>query len=442
MPPVNRRDFVKTAAAAGVGASVAGRMSPLLSARQPGNRLRVAVMGVNSRGNQLAKTFARQPGAEVATICDVDSRAMAKTIDAVSKIQTGTPKGEKDVRRVLEDASIDALVIAAPDHWHAPAAMLALQAGKHVYVEKPASHNPREGELLVEMTADSGKIVQLGTQRRSYPNVQEGMQALHEGVIGRAYYAHAWYTNDRPSIGHGQPAPVPDWLDYELWQGPAPHVPFKDNFVHYDWHWFWSWGTGEAGNNGTHTLDLARWGLGVDLPERVTAAGGRYRWDDDWECPDTEMLTWEFPGKKMVTWQGRSCAPYEPEDTGSGIRFHGEQGTLIVDRNGYRVFDNDQKLVKEVKEEAPSSDQGLVGPGDRLDGLHAANFLDAVRGKVKQSAPITEGVKSTLLPHLGNIAWRTGRVLHTDPSTGRVKDDAEAMNLWAREYEPGWAPTD
>lgn len=442
MPPVNRRDFVKTAAAAGVGASVAGRMSPLLAAQQPGNRVRVAVMGVNSRGNQLAETFARQTGAEVAIICDVDSRAMAKTIDSVGKIQTSTPRGEKDVRRVLEDASIDALVIAAPDHWHAPAAMLALQAGKHVYVEKPACHNPREGELLVEMAASSGKVVQLGTQRRSYPNVQEGMQALHEGAIGRVYYAHAWYTNDRPSIGHGKPAPVPDWLDYELWQGPAPHVPFNDNFVHYDWHWRWRWGTGEAGNNGTHTLDLARWGLDVELPERVTAAGGRYRWDDDWECPDTEMLTWEFPGKKMVTWQGRSCAPYQPEDTGSGIRFHGEQGTLIVDGNGYRLFDLEQNLRKEVKEEERSNDQRQVGPGDRLDGLHAANFLDAVRGKVKQTAPITEGVKSTLLPHLANIAWRTGRVLHTDPSTGRVKDDADAMKLWAREYEPGWAPTD
>lgn len=442
MPSVNRRDFVKAATAAGVGASVAGRMSPLLAAQQPSNRVRVAVMGVNSRGNQLAKGFARQPGAEVAVVCDVDSRAMAKTLETVRGIQSAAPRGEKDVRRVLDDPSIDALVIAAPDHWHAPAAILALNAGKHVYVEKPAGHNPREGELLVETAARRQRQVQLGTQRRSWPHVIEAIQAIHEGAIGRAYFAHTWYANNRPTIGRGEATAVPEWLDYDLWQGPAPHVPFKSNYVHYDWHWFWHWGTGESGNNGTHVLDVARWGLGVGLPEKVTAAGGRYRWDDDWECPDTAMLTWEFPGKKMISWEGRSCAGYEVEGTGAGVIFHGEGGTLIVDGNGYRVFDLKQTLVKDVKDPKPSEDQGLVGPGERLDAVHIANFLGAVRGTGTLNAPITEGVKSTLLAHLGNIAWRAGRVLHTDPATGRVRNDAEAMKMWGREYERGWGMTE
>lgn len=442
MSSVNRRDFVKAATAAGVGAGVAGRMSPLLAAQQPSNRVRVAVMGVNSRGNQLAKGFARQPGAEVAIVCDVDARAMTKTIEAVRGIQSAAPRGEKDVRRVLEDPSIDALVIAAPDHWHAPAAILALNAGKHVYVEKPAGHNPREGELLVEAAARRQRQVQLGTQRRSWPHVIEAIQAIHEGVIGRAYFAHTWYANNRPTIGRGGATAVPEWLDYDLWQGPAPHVPFKSNYVHYDWHWFWHWGTGESGNNGTHVLDVARWGLGVGLPEKVTASGGRYRWDDDWECPDTAMLTWEFPGKKMISWEGRSCAGYEVEGTGAGVIFHGDGGTLVVDGNGYRVFDLKQTLLKEVKDPKPSEDQGLVGPGERLDAVHIANFLGAVRGTGTLNAPITEGVKSTLLAHLGNIAWRAGRVLHTDPATGRVTNDAEATKLWGREYERGWGMTE
>jgi predicted dehydrogenase len=320
--------------------------------------------------------------------------------------------------------------------------MMACRAGKHVYVEKPCSHNPREGEVLVDVARRSGRIVQFGTQRRSWPNVVRAINELKAGRIGRAYMAATWYTNNRPSIGRGQEGPPPAWLDYELWQGPAPRLPFKSNYVHYDWHWFWHWGTGEVGNNGTHVLDLARWGLGVDLPVRVTAAGGRYRYDDDWECPDSAMMTWEFADRKMVTWEGRSRAPYQLEGSGAGIIFHGEEGTLIIDRNDYRVFDLKQKLVDTVKDDVPAADQGVVGPGERLDAVHVSNFVDAVRGQSVVNAPIDEGHKSTLLAHLGNIAWRTGRILHCDPANGHIRDDAAAMRLWAREYAPGWEPTE
>jgi predicted dehydrogenase len=442
MSRVTRRTFLGATTGAAMTASIAPALSASVAAQQPSNRVRVALMGVNSRGHQLARAFARLPGAEVAAVCDVDARALARTVEAVTALQSRAPRGEKDVRRLLDDKTIDALVIAAPDHWHAPAAMMACRAGKHVYVEKPCSHNPREGEVLVDVARRSGRVVQFGTQRRSWPNVVRAINELKAGRIGRAYMAATWYTNNRPSIGRSQEGPPPEWLDYELWQGPAPRLPFKSTYVHYDWHWFWHWGTGEAGNNGTHVLDLARWGLGVDLPVRVTAAGGRYRYDDDWECPDSAMMTWEFADRKMVTWEGRSRAPYQLEGSGAGIIFHGEEGTLIIDRNDYRVFDLKQKLVDTVKDDVPAADQGVVGPGERLDAVHVSNFVDAVRGQSVVNAPIDEGHKSTVLAHLGNIAWRTGRILHCDPANGHIRDDAAAMRLWAREYAPGWEPTE
>jgi predicted dehydrogenase len=440
MPRVTRRTFLESAAGAAVSAGIVSGTNARLAAGQPSNRVRVAVMGVNSRGLQLARAFARQPGAEVAAICDVDSRALAKAIDVVTTLQQRPPKSEPDVRRILDDTSIDALVIAAPDHWHAPATIMACKAGKHVYVEKPCSHNPREGELMVEVARRTGRLVQLGTQRRSWPNIIRAVSELKAGRIGRVYMAATWYTNNRPSIGRGVSGPPPEWLDYELWQGPAPRLPFKSNYVHYDWHWFWHWGTGEVGNNGTHVLDVARWGLGVDLPIRVTAAGGRYGQDDDWECPDTAMMTWEFADRKLVTWEGRSRAPYQLEGSGAGVIFHGEQGTMVIDRNDYRVFDLKQTLVETVKDAAPADDQGLMGPGERLDAVHVANFLAAIREKATLNAPIDVGHTSTLLAHLGNMAWRAGRVLHCDPSTGHIKDDAAAMQWWGRTYAPGWEP--
>ena len=205
-------------------------------------------------------------------------------LKAIAEIQQSKPEAYGDFRESLESDEIDALVIAAPDHWHAPASLLAIQAGKHVYVEKPLSHNPQEGEILTKLP-QYGKIIQMGSQRRSWPNVIEGIQKLKSGAIGRIYFGKAWYANNRGSIGSGQVIPVPDWLDWDLWQGPAPRSSYKDNIVHYNWHWLWHWGTGEALNNGTHSIDLLRWGMGVDFPVKVSSNGGRYRYQDDWETP-------------------------------------------------------------------------------------------------------------------------------------------------------------
>jgi predicted dehydrogenase len=236
------------------------------------------------------------------------------------------PKGVKDLRRVLDDPDIDAVSIAMPDHWHAPAAILACAAGKHVYVEKPGSHNGEESEWIVAAARKYKRQVQMGNQRRSWPWVQEAIKALHDGEIGQLYFARAWYTNHRASIGRGKPTPVPEWLDYSLWQGPAPERPFQDNVIHYNWHWFWNWGTGELGNNGVHAIDLARWGLGVDLPRRITCGGNRYHFQDDWETPDLYVATFDF-GDKGIVWEGQSCDPRGFEGEGFGVNFYGEKGT-------------------------------------------------------------------------------------------------------------------
>ena len=439
----SRREFIRSLSGGAAAAAFAG-LGPGFTAksraqvRGANERIRVAVMGLNGRGHSLAGTFAKQPGCRVAYLCDVDRRAFDRTAAAVAKIQGDAPKTTGDVRRCLDDRDVDALVVAAPDHWHAPATLLACKAGKDVYVEKPCSHSPAEGEILVAAAKQYGRTVQLGTQRRSYPNVIEAMKELRGGIIGRPYFAKGWYTNNRKSIGVGAEAPVPEWLDFELWQGPAPRRPFRDNLVHYNWHWFWHWGTGEALNNGTHMLDLMRLGLGVEFPTRVASSGGRFHFTDDWETPDTQVITLDYAERVSMAWEGRSCSGRTIDGSGAGVIFHGEKGSLLIDGNSYVVQDLDEKVVREVKSGTDLDPRNPTNPADSLDVAHVVNFLDAVRGKATLAAPIREGHISTLLCQLGNIAFRTGRSLNVDNTTGHVVGDPEAERYWAREYEKGW----
>ena len=297
---LNRRTFLKQASAAGLGVGLMG-VNRLYAS--PNSKLVAAVMGVNSRGHVLAQSFAGAENCEVAYVCDVDSRAIANTLAGVREVAPGSsPKGEEDIRRVLEDDDVDILVIAAPDHWHAPASIMAMEAGKHVYVEKPCSYNPGEGEMVVAAQKKYNRVIQMGNQQRSSGECAQIIQAIGEGIIGRPYYGRAWYANTRGSIGRGSPAPTPEWLNYDLWQGPAPRVPYHDNYIHYNWHWFRHWGTGEICNNGTHEIDIARWALGVDYPVRVSSSGGRYHFDDDWEFFDTQVVTFEFDNGAAITW--------------------------------------------------------------------------------------------------------------------------------------------
>ena len=442
----SRRDFIKKTTIGAAALSVGGALTGM-SARSYANiiganeRVRVGMMGVNARGLALANNYSSQSNCEVAYVCDVDTRAADKCSAQVEKNQGKRPSLEGDIRKLLEKKDFDALVVATPDHWHAPAAMLASQAGKHVYLEKPASHNPQEGEWLIATQKKYGNVIQMGNQRRSWPNVAKAIQEVHSGAIGRPYLAKTWYTNNRPSIGVGKVTAVPDWLNYELWQGPAPRMEYKDNVIHYNWHWFWHWGTGEALNNGTHMVDLARWGLQVDYPTKVTSAGGRYRYQDDWQAPDTQVINLEFANKSMITWEGRSCNGTPVEGSTVGVIFYGENGSLQIDGgNSYKVYDLKGKLVKEVKNDLAIDARNLTNPSQALDAIHIQNFFDGIKNGTKLASDIESGHLSTLLVQLGNIAQRTGGMLETDPSNGHILHNKAAQKLWGREYEKGWEP--
>ena len=442
MKTFNRRDFIKKSGMVTAGIGLSGLVMPAVFANgAPNKKIVVAVMGVNGRGDHLARTFARMPDCEVGYICDVDHRAMDKTIENVAKVQTRKPKAEKDFRKALEDKGVDALVIAAPDHWHAPGTIIGCAMGKHVYVEKPLSHNPNEGELVIKAARKYNRIVQMGSQRRSGTGLIQLVDDIRSGIIGNVYMAKTWYTNDRGPT-YLKDASVPAWLDYELWQGPTPRKPYQDGLIHYNWHWRWHWGTGEALNNGTHEVDVARWGLGVEFPTRVSSLGGRYAFKDDWETPDTQTISVEFPENKLILWESRSCNRYRTEGSDRGVLFYGENGTIYnPGGNSYTIFDKKNKVIKEFKDSTDSNDTtNTVSAGADLDAMHIANFLDSIRAEKAPTAECEIGHRSTLLVQLGNISWRTHQTLNIDPKNGHILNNPEAQKYWAREYEKGWEP--
>lgn len=419
---LHRRSFL--GAAAGTGLALG--LSTQARVFGANDRVVVGVMGMGGRGTSLARSFASEANVEVAYVCDPDQKRAGQAGEAISKIKGKSPQVVGDFRKILDDKAVDVFVCAACNHWHAPATILACTAGKHVYVEKPCSHNPREGELMVEAARKNKRHVQMGNQRRSWPKVIEAIQEVRKGIIGRAYFSQSWYTNNRPSLGRGKPGPAPAGLDYALWQGPAPAKPFMSNYLHYHWHWFWHWGNGELGNNGVHMIDLCRWGLGVDYPTHVTSSGGRFQFEDDQETPDTHVVSFTFPGRKTITWQGLSCSQL-PENRVADVIFVGDNGSLAIRGGGYTVYDPKGKPIRKVD-------------GVNSDATHIVNFLDAVRKGTNLNSEILEAHKSTLLCHLGNIAHRTGRALACDSKNGQVEGDKQAMQHWSREYAKGWEP--
>jgi len=442
----SRRNFLKKASTGAVAYSLGGVL-PAFSAKSYRNiiganeKIAVACMGVNSRGLAVGTNFASQKNCEVLHVSDVDTRAADICINAIEKIQQKKPIATPDFRKALEDKNVDVLIVTAPDHWHAPAAILACSAGKHVYLEKPCSHNPNEGEMLVKAAAKYNRVLQMGNQRRSWPNVAAAIAELHAGVIGRPYFAKAWYTNNRPSIGIGKETAVPSWLNYDLWQGPAPRRPYKDNLIHYNWHWFWNWGTGEALNNGTHMVDLARWGLDVNYPTSVSSTGGRFRYQDDWETPDTQVINLQFGNKAMISWEGRSCNSKNNESNSTGVIFYAENGSLLIESsNSYKIFDLKGVLIKDVKNNIVVDARNIANPSQALDALHIQNLFDGIKNGTPVASDILSGHQSTLLMQLGNIALRTGRNLQIDPINGHILHDADALKYWSRTYQPGWEP--
>ena len=400
------------------------------------DRINFAVIGLHGRAYAHLDSIHANKGTMVSHICDVDSRELDKFSETAKEKYDLNPIKEKDFRKLLESKDIDAITIATPEHWHAPMAIMGLQAGKHVYVEKPSSHNPYEGELLVQAQKKYGKLVQMGNQQRSAAHTIEIIKKIRAGLIGKPYFGKAWYSNTRKAIGVGKVVPVPDYLDWELWQGPAPRRPYKDNIHPYNWHWFWNWGTGETLNNGTHEVDICRWALGVDYPNKVTASGGRYHFKDDWEFYDTLVTSFEYDDK-MITWEGMSCQGKKYYGKGRGATIHGTEGTVLMDREGYQVFSLDDKKIDEFDTKKETSTQDLQSMDSMTDD-HFRNFINGIRDGEKLHSPIEEGNISITILQLSNIAWKVNRVLNLDASNGHILNDPKAMEFWKREYEKGW----
>src|SRR5262245_7446405 len=343
MSTVTRREFLATSAATLSAATYAG------AAAGPNDRVRIAVMGVRSRGKDLIGVFAAQPNVEIAYVIDPDTSKYADAIAKAAK-QEPPPKTETDVRKVLEDPSVTALVVAAPDHWHALATVWACQAGKHVYCEKPVSHNLVEGRRMVEASRKYKKVVQVGTQRRSSTNVASAREFVQGGKLGKVAFARAWIAGNRPNIGKAKTEPVPQGVDYSLWLGPAAEGPFTKNRFHYNWHWFWDLGTGEIGNNGIHGLDAARNILGVDAPTKISCAGGKFYYDDDQQTPDTQIATFDFPSGPggaagcTLLWEHRVWEKKDqgPEGQSYGITIHGDKGTILFTGDAWKVRGGDE----------------------------------------------------------------------------------------------------
>ncbi len=436
---ITRREFLDVLAVGTAGLAAHTTARSYAQILGSNDRLNFAVIGLNGRGYaHLSALKANKSAARISHVCDVDSHILKKFADTTQQEMGEVPATEKDFRRILEQKDVDAITIATPDHWHTPMAIAALQAGKHVYVEKPCSHNPAEGEMLLQSQQKHGKLVQLGTQQRSSPHTIEIVEKIHSGIIGRPYFAKAWYSNVRRSIGTGQEVTVPPQLDWELFQGPALRRPYTDNVQPYNWHWFKTYGTGESLNNGTHEVDVCRWALGVDYPKRVTSSGGRYQFKDDWQFYDTLLTSFEYDDK-MISWEGKSCQgmKYYGRDRGSTIM--GTTGTVLVDRDGYEIYDLNGKKTGEFKVSGTTSSSDTVGR-DSMTDAHFANFIAAIRNGQKLNAPVSIGNVAVTMLQLSNIAWEVNRELHLDAKGGRIQGDPEAMKMWGREYEKGWAP--
>jgi predicted dehydrogenase len=404
------------------------------------NRIRVCVMGLNGRGKDHLRGYSALDDVEVATICDVDSTLFEPTISKSFKGKPA-PKTETDIRKVLEDKSIDAISMATPNHWHSLGAIWACQAGKDVYVEKPISHNVFEGRKLVEAADKYKRIVQHGTQLRSNPGFQEGIKLLKEGIIGDVYMARCVCYKWRPDIGKAKPGKAPSTLDWNIWQGPAQEKPFmvkesNENegvFVPYFWHWVWDYGNGDIGNQGVHQLDAARWGLGVDLPYRVASMGGNFLWDDAKEVFNVSSSSFMFKGQdgkdKMMTLEVRPwCSNEEEGGSSFGVLFYGSEGYMsFPDYSSYKVFTGkERKLTKE-------------GDGGS-DVNHYRNFLECIRTRdaSKINAPALQGHYSSALSHYALAAARVNRVLEIDSATEMVKGDEDANKYLTREYRKGF----
>jgi predicted dehydrogenase len=442
---LSRRKFIKNTTLGAAALSIGGlAMSAKSYGRIIGanDRINVAIVGLGRRLGAYVEPIAmKQNNVQLLYLCDVMQSQMDNAARRFENHIDYKPTLEEDFFKVIADKNLDAIFNATPDHWHAPGTWLANQAGKHVYVEKPCSHNPHENELLLKSQKQFGKLIQMGNQQRSSADSIEIINEIHKGIIGDVYLAKAFYTNSRGRTPNPIKAAVPKGLNWDLWQGPAPRKEYEHDTWDYNWHWYgWDYGTAETGNNANHEFDIARWALQVDYPEKVLVDADKYHWKDDgWTMYDTMDATLKFPGGKTIKWDGKSRNGHNTYSGGRGTILYGTEGSVWMDRGGYRRYDRDGKLVKEFK---GGGDEGgtQLGGGGSMSTRHVVNFFEAIRGKEELKAPIDDAMLSTLYCHLSNIAYRTGEVLDCDPKNGRITNSEKAMKLWRREYAPGYEP--
>jgi predicted dehydrogenase len=437
-----RRNFIKNTTLGTVSLATATLSSNFVLGRDilgANERINCAVVGVRSRGKAHAAAINLQENAKILYSCDVDDVILEEHNKWCQKNLGYVPKVEKDFRKLLEIKKLDAIFIATPEHWHAPMTIMALQAGKHVYIEKPCSHNAHENELLVAAQKKYGLKVQMGNQQRSAITSINAINDIRNGIIGEVFKGEAYYSNNRGSIGIGKEVAIPQTLDWELWQGPAPRRPYKDNIHPYNWHWFRNWGTGEVHNNGTHEIDICRWALDVDLPERVSSVGGKYTYQDDWEFVDNQQVTFKYPKGKFITWTGHSRGLSQPKRPGRGVTIYGSKGSIQLDRNFYKLYDLGGNLIKSEFENEISQTTDTRGQGN-LDVNHVGNLFDGIRKDKSLHAEIKDASISTLLCHLANMAQDAGEELYIDQQSGKVLNNLNVMKNWKREYEKGWEP--
>lgn len=431
----DRRTMVK-----GAGAAIGVAMTAKSYAQIKGanDRLRVAVVGVNGRGQAHMSAFTKVPNVAITHFVDCDSAVLAKRASEFAAKGNPAVKTERDYRKLLDKKLVEVVTVATPDFSHAKIAVDAMNAGHHVYCEKPIGIAPAEGEAMIAAQQRTGRKLQVGNQQRSSPETRQLLDLIKAGELGEVYEAQTWYANNRISIGKGQETAPPANLDWDLWQGPRPRGPYRSNLVPYNWHWFWKYGTGEICNNAMHELDVARWLMGVTFPKTVEARGARnFHKGDDWEMYDTLALDLVYDNDRTIRWNGQSCNAMLTYGRGRGVLLLGTKGSAVVDRNGFELYDLDGKSLRKVEAKNSSETTGTVGEGI-LDVYHAGNLVDVIRGKATAlNSPITEGHISTTLCHLGNMAYRTNSVLTVDPTTGKPSS-AEAMKLWTVDYEPGW----
>ncbi len=442
---VSRRSFIKNTT---LGAAAIGLGGMALSAKSYGriiganDRINVAIIGLGRRlGGFIEPITTKKNNIQLLYLCDVMQRQMDNAAKRFANQLDYKPTLEEDFFKVIADKQLDAIINATPDHWHAPGTWMANEAGKHVYVEKPCSHNPRENELLIKSQELYGKLIQMGNQQRSSGNSIHIINEIHNGIIGDVYLAQAFYANQRGRTPNPTKAPIPEGLNWDLWQGPAPRKEYEHDTWDYNWHWYgWDYGTAETGNNANHEFDIARWALQVDFPEKVIVHADKHHWKDDgWTMYDTMDATLKFQGGKTIKWDGKSRNGHNTYGGGRGTIIYGTEGSVWMNRSSYKQFDRSGKMIEEARGDSNEGDTQLGGGGN-ITSSHVVNFFEAIRGKEKLKSPIDDAMISTLYCQLSNIAYRTGEVLDCDPKNGRITNSEKAMKLWSREYAPGYEP--